>query len=78
MRIAALLVLTIPLLWPIRAQLVTSAQPTGSHGLRNGHYQLFLRPRAASNRDGERIILYPQQRWKCMAGNLKTCRSAFD
>jgi hypothetical protein len=41
--------------------------PTGSHGLRNHKYQLFLRPRDASNRDGTPIVLYPQQPWKCMA-----------
>jgi hypothetical protein len=42
-------------------------QPQGAHGLRNQQYGLFLRPREASNKDGEPIVLYPQQPWKCMA-----------
>jgi hypothetical protein len=42
-------------------------QPQGSHGLRNQQFGLFLRPRDASNKDGEPIVLYPQQPWKCMA-----------
>jgi hypothetical protein len=42
-------------------------QPTGSHGLRNEQFGLFLRPRDASNKTGEPIVLYPYQTWKCMA-----------
>lgn len=42
-------------------------QPQGSHGLRNEQFGLFLRPRDASNRTGEPIVLYPYQPWKCMA-----------
>jgi hypothetical protein len=42
-------------------------QPQGSHGLRNEQYGLFLRPRDASNKTGEPIVLYPYQPWKCMA-----------
>jgi Ricin-type beta-trefoil lectin domain-like len=42
-------------------------EPGGSHGVRNKQYQLFLRPRDASSKDGEPIVLYPQQPWKCMA-----------
>ena len=43
------------------------SQPSGFHGLRNKRYQLFLRPRDASNKDGTPIVLYPQYPWKWMA-----------
>jgi hypothetical protein len=67
MRSLAVLLL-VPFLCVLQAREESKfAQPTGSHGLRNKHYQLFLRPRDASNRDGEPIALYPQQPWKCMA-----------
>jgi hypothetical protein len=46
---------------------VADEQPHGAHGVRNEQFGLFLRPRDASNRDGEPIVLYPQQPWKCMA-----------
>jgi hypothetical protein len=49
------------------AQDASRMQPTGSHGLRNEQFGLFLRPRDASNRTGEPIVLYPYQPWKCMA-----------
>jgi hypothetical protein len=42
-------------------------QPRGAHGVRNEQFGLFLRPRDASDRDGEPIVLYTQQPWKCMA-----------
>jgi hypothetical protein len=47
-------------------------QPQGSHGLRNQQFGLFLRPRDASNKDGEPIVLYPQQPWKCMAWHFES------
>jgi hypothetical protein len=46
-------------------------QPQGSHGVRNEQFGLFLRPRDASNKDGEPIVLYPQQPWKCMAWHFE-------
>jgi hypothetical protein len=51
----------------LNAQDTSHAQPAGSHGLRNEQYGLFLRPRDASNKTGEPIVLYPYQPWKCMA-----------
>jgi hypothetical protein len=55
------------------AQPVTGAvqQLNGAHGLRNEQFGLFLRPRDASNRDGEPIVLYPYQPWKCMAWHFE-------
>ena len=49
-------------------------QPQGSHGLRNEQYGLFLRPRDASNKTGEPIVLYPYQPWKCMAWHFDNSR----
>jgi hypothetical protein len=49
----------------------SAAQPGGAHGVRNEQYGLFLRPRDASNRDGEPIVLYPYQTWKCMAWHFE-------
>jgi len=43
-----------------------SAQPQGSHMIRNQKYQLMLRPRDASRKDGTPIVLYAYQPWKCM------------
>jgi hypothetical protein len=54
------------------AQTTSHAQPAGSHGLRNDQYGLFLRPRDASNRTGEPIVLYPYQPWKCMAWRFES------
>jgi hypothetical protein len=51
----------------LAAPATNADNPTGSHGLRNQQYQLFLRPRDASNQNGTPIVLYPQQPWKCMA-----------
>jgi hypothetical protein len=47
-------------------------QLQGAHGVRNEQYGLFLRPRDASNRDGEPIVLYPYQPWKCMAWRFES------
>jgi hypothetical protein len=49
----------------------SSQQPHGAHGVRNEQYGLFLRPRDASNKDGEPIVLYPLQPWKCMAWHFE-------
>jgi hypothetical protein len=46
-------------------------QPRGAHGVRNEQYGLFLRPRDASNKDGEPIVLYAYQPWKCMAWHFE-------
>jgi hypothetical protein len=53
------------------AGMVSTVQPQGSHGLRNEKYGLMLRPRDASNKDGEPIVLYPDQPWKCMAWHFE-------
>jgi hypothetical protein len=47
-------------------------QPQGSHGLRNEQFGLFLRPRDASSKSGEPIVLYPYQPWKCMAWRFES------
>jgi hypothetical protein len=52
---------------PSSAANTSHPQPQGSHGLRNEQYGLFLRPRDASNKTGEPIVLYPYQPWRCMA-----------
>jgi hypothetical protein len=49
-----------------------SAQPQGSHMIRNQKYQLMLRPRDASRKDGAPIVLYPYQPWKCMAWRFES------
>jgi hypothetical protein len=67
MRLLSVFLLTFPLLTFVAGQTTGDSQPVGSHGLRNKQYQLFLRPRDASNKDGEPIVLYPQQPWKCVA-----------
>src|ERR1700760_981197 len=46
-------------------------QPQGAHGVRNQQFGLFLRPRDANSKDGEPIVLYPQQPWKCMAWHFE-------
>ncbi|WP_263384029.1 RICIN domain-containing protein [Granulicella arctica] len=66
---ALLLLIAMPVLHS--QPLPTLAQPQGSHGLRNQQYGLFLRPREASNKDGEPIVLYPYQTWKCMAWHFE-------
>ncbi len=65
MKLTLALLLLTTLAAPLRCQ--APAPPQGSHGLRNQQYGLFLRPRDASNKDGEPIVLYPYQPWKCMA-----------
>ena len=49
-----------------------SAQPQGSHMIRNQKYQLMLRPRDASRKDGTPIVLHPYQPWKCMAWRFES------
>ncbi|WP_128912828.1 RICIN domain-containing protein [Granulicella sibirica] len=49
-------------------------QPQGSHGVRNEQYGLMLRPRDASNKDGEPIVLYPYETWKCMAWKFESAQ----
>jgi hypothetical protein len=56
----------------LSAQSDSVHEPHGSHGVRNEQYGLFLRPRDASNRDGEPIVLYPYQPWKCMAWRFES------
>ena len=51
---------------------LSRSQPQGAHGLRNEQYGLFLRPRDASNKTGEPIVLYPFQPWKCMAWHFES------
>jgi hypothetical protein len=57
---------------PVAPDNASHLQPQGSHGLRNEQYGLFLRPRDASNKTGEPIVLYPFQPWKCMAWHFDT------
>jgi hypothetical protein len=56
---------------PSGADNASRMQPQGTHGLRNEQYDLFLRPREASNKTGEPIVLYPYQPWKCMAWHFE-------
>ena len=57
---------------PTAAADARHVQLQGSHGLRNQQFGLFLRPRDASNKDGEPIVLYRQQPWKCMAWRFES------
>ncbi len=74
MKLTVVVLLALQVLFGARleSQSLPSVQPQGSHGLRNQQFGLFLRPRDASNKDGEPIVLYPYQPWKCMAWRFES------
>jgi hypothetical protein len=69
--LAALFLLQAAVMRPGSPPYASHSQPSGAHGVRNEGYGLFLRPRDASNKDGEPIVLYSYQPWKCMAWHFE-------